>query len=152
MLLNWYSSMKKMRKILMIFDIENWFWKSNQTLFDTFRLHQSPSGLMFIWCLGKNLSNFVPPAWKLDNPYYHDPRYQVGAFWTILYAFQVPNPFSLWTLFPFWVRTYVFRKVFEEKLWFSIKTINNPYFCLWCSLFELQKWLGCLLEIQSLFM
>ena len=21
--------------------------------------------------MGKNLSNFVPPAWKLDNPYYH---------------------------------------------------------------------------------
>ena len=29
-LLNWYSSMKKkIRKILMIFDIENWLWKSN---------------------------------------------------------------------------------------------------------------------------
>ena len=23
------------------------------------------------WFLGKNLSNFVPPAWKLNNPYYH---------------------------------------------------------------------------------
>ena len=22
--------------------------------------------------LAKNLSNFVPPAWKLDNPYYHN--------------------------------------------------------------------------------
>ena len=29
-LLNWYSSMKKkLRKIRMIFDIENWLWKSN---------------------------------------------------------------------------------------------------------------------------
>ena len=29
-LLNWYSSMKKkFRKIPMIFDIENWLWKSN---------------------------------------------------------------------------------------------------------------------------
>ena len=28
-LLNWYSSMKKKRKIWMIFDIENWLWKSN---------------------------------------------------------------------------------------------------------------------------
>ena len=23
------------------------------------------------WFLGENLSNFVPPAWKLDNPSYH---------------------------------------------------------------------------------
>ena len=23
------------------------------------------------WFLGKNLSNFVSPAWKLDSPYYH---------------------------------------------------------------------------------
>ena len=35
----------------MIFDIENWLWKSN---------------------FGKNLSNFVPLAWKLNNPYYHN--------------------------------------------------------------------------------
>ena len=28
-LLNWYFSMKKMIKIPMIFDIENWLWKSN---------------------------------------------------------------------------------------------------------------------------
>ena len=28
-LLNWYSSMKKLRKILMIFDIKNWLWTSN---------------------------------------------------------------------------------------------------------------------------
>ena len=28
-LLNWYSSMKKKRNIRMIFDIENWLWKSN---------------------------------------------------------------------------------------------------------------------------
>ena len=27
--------------------------------------------LWVCWFLGKNLSNFVPPAWKLNNPYYH---------------------------------------------------------------------------------
>ena len=27
--------------------------------------------LWVCWFLGKNLSNFVPPAWKLDNPYCH---------------------------------------------------------------------------------
>ena len=28
--------------------------------------------LWVCWFLGKNLSNFVPPAWKLNNPYYHN--------------------------------------------------------------------------------
>ena len=27
--------------------------------------------LWLCWFLGKNLCNFVPPAWKLDNPYCH---------------------------------------------------------------------------------
>ena len=27
--------------------------------------------LWVCWFLGKNLSNSVPPAWKLNNPYYH---------------------------------------------------------------------------------
>jgi hypothetical protein len=31
--LNWFSSIKKMRKIPMIFDIENWLWKSNFSTF-----------------------------------------------------------------------------------------------------------------------
>ena len=71
MLLNWYSSMKKMSKIWIIFDIENWLWKSN---FDTSPLHQFSKFNSFhwvCWFLGKNLSNFVSPAWKIDNPYYH---------------------------------------------------------------------------------
>ena len=29
-------------------------------------------GMWVCWFLGKNLSNFVPPTWKLDNPYYHN--------------------------------------------------------------------------------
>ena len=29
--------------------------------------------LWVCWFLGKNLSNFVPPAWKLHHPYYHTP-------------------------------------------------------------------------------
>ena len=32
------------------------------------KIHDFPFG----WILGKNLSNFVSPTWKLDNPYYHD--------------------------------------------------------------------------------
>ena len=68
-LLNWYSLMKKkLRKILMIFDIENW-------LFDSSPLIQNSKFNNFLWvCLSlfKNLSNFVPSAWKLHKPYCHN--------------------------------------------------------------------------------
>ena len=61
---------KKMRKILMIFDIENWLWKSNFGSFDTSPLHQFSKFNIFLWVcwyLVKNLSNFVsPPNPKLD--------------------------------------------------------------------------------------
>ena len=43
-------------------------------IFDTSLLHQFSKFNNFLWVcwfLGKNLSNFVPPAWKLNNPYYH---------------------------------------------------------------------------------
>ena len=62
---------KKMRKIQIIFDIENWLWKSNfgQNFgtFDTSPLTQFSKFNNFLWeCwfLGKNISNFVPPAWN----------------------------------------------------------------------------------------
>ena len=32
------------------------------------------------WVLGKNISNFVPPTWKLDNPYNHNVEAK-GARW-----------------------------------------------------------------------
>ena len=39
-LLNWYSSMKtKLRKIRMIFDIENWLWKPNFGTFYQFAIN-----------------------------------------------------------------------------------------------------------------
>ena len=60
-LLNWYSSMKKkLRKI--IFDIDS----SPLTQFSKFN-----NFLWKSWFLCKNISNFVPPAWKLHNPYCH---------------------------------------------------------------------------------
>ena len=75
-LLNWYSSMKKkMRKIRMIFYIENWLWKSNFGTFWQLALIQNSKFNNFLWVcwfLGKNHSNFVPPAWKLHNPYCHN--------------------------------------------------------------------------------
>ena len=44
-------------------------------LFDTSPLHQFSkfdNFLLVCWFLGRNLSNFVPSAWKLDDPYYHN--------------------------------------------------------------------------------
>ena len=84
-LLNWYSSMKKkLRTVPMIFDIENWLWKSN---FGTF--WQLANNFLWVcWFLGKNLSNFVSPVWKLHNPYCHRSgdaidaiRFQYGPTW-----------------------------------------------------------------------
>ena len=72
MLLNWYSSIRKLRKVSMIFDIENWLWKSN---FGTFSpLYQFSKFKYFLWVCwfsGKNAFNFVSPLWKLDNMYCH---------------------------------------------------------------------------------
>ena len=81
-LLNWYSSMKKkLRKIWMIF----WYRKltlkvkrlGDFSLFDTSPLVQFSKFKNFLWVcwfLGKNLSNFLPPVWKLHNPYCHNLR------------------------------------------------------------------------------
>ena len=76
---------KKLRKIPMIFDIENW-------LFDTSPLHQFSKFNNFIWVcwfLGKNLSNFVPPVWKLDNPYYHNFTTSIWRDFFLLQPFPV---------------------------------------------------------------
>ena len=59
---------KQLKKIPMIFYIENWLWKSNYGTF--WHLPITPilkiQILFWVCCfLGKNLSNFVPPAWKI---------------------------------------------------------------------------------------
>ena len=61
-----------MRKIPMIFDWQNWLWKSKCGTF--WRLVTAPILKIWYffcvrWFLGKNLLNFVPLPWKLDNPY-----------------------------------------------------------------------------------
>ena len=45
------------------------------SIFNTSPLHQFSKFNNFLWVcwfLSKNLSNFVTPTWKLDNPYYHN--------------------------------------------------------------------------------
>ena len=69
-LFNW----KKMRKIPMIFDIEINFESQILAFFDTSPLHlfsKFNNILWVCWFLGKNISNFVHPAWKLVNLYCH---------------------------------------------------------------------------------
>ena len=53
------------------------FWHRKLTLkfFDSSSLIQNSKFNHFLWVcwfLGKNLSNFVPPVWKLHNPYCHN--------------------------------------------------------------------------------
>ena len=51
-------------------------------IFDTSLLHQFSKFNNFLWVcwfLGMNLSNFLPPAWKIDNPYYHSTY--LGFIW-----------------------------------------------------------------------
>ena len=38
------------------------------------------------WFLGKNISNFVPPTWRLDNPYYHSLQWGVDQRGLLLFA------------------------------------------------------------------
>ena len=65
---------KRLRKIRMIFDIENWLWKSNFGLCHLPLIQNSKFNhfLLVCWFLGKSLSNFVSPVWKLHNPYCHN--------------------------------------------------------------------------------
>ena len=73
---------KKLRKIPMIFDVENWLWKSN---FGTFwhvpttpilKIQWFYLTIAYSWFVGKNLSNFLSPDLKLHNPYCHKKRAQ----------------------------------------------------------------------------
>ena len=80
---------KKCASQLIFFNEKNYkdsdhFWHRKLTLkvgrlgdfalFDTSPLVQFSKFKNFLWVcwfLGKNLSNFVPPVWKLHNPYCH---------------------------------------------------------------------------------
>ena len=65
------------------FDIKIDFESQNLALFDTSPLTQFSKFNNFLWVcwfLGKNLSNFVYPAWKLDNPYCHNVHFCRGPW------------------------------------------------------------------------
>ena len=57
-------------------------------IFDTSPLIQFSKFNNFLWVcwfLGKNLSNFVPPVWKLHNPYCHISR---GSKFKVIFFVQ----------------------------------------------------------------
>ena len=57
-------------------------------IFDSSPLHQFSKFNNFLWVcwlLGKILSNFVAPAWKLNNPYYHSANKDEGVFFILYY-------------------------------------------------------------------
>ena len=47
------------------------------------------------WFLGKNLSNFVPPVWKLHNPYCHTPHTAVST--TTVFGLCTLWQYGLWS-------------------------------------------------------
>ena len=56
----------------MVLDPISWGSRSKLTFFQHVAAIKFNNFLWVCWFLGKNLSNFVPPAWKLDNPYNHN--------------------------------------------------------------------------------
>ena len=49
------------------------FWQLATT--PILKIQEFPLGMLI---LRQKFSNFVPPAWKLDNPYYHNDKKEQG--------------------------------------------------------------------------
>ena len=85
--------MKKIWKILLIFDIENWLWKSDFGTFwqiDTMSIQQIQSfPLGHHWFLAKNISNFVSLSWKHDTwkPTISSWKFLLNSVFLFLYTY-----------------------------------------------------------------
>ena len=95
-LLNWYSSIIEK-------DLDD-FWHRKFWRFLT-RPHYNNSqnsivslGYVECWFLGKNLSMFVSPAWRLDNPYYHR-RHWSFLKWFVQQAYYILHIYFLICIF-----------------------------------------------------
>ena len=76
------------------------FW-SNFGTFDTSQLIQFSKFKNFLWVcwfLGKNLSNFIPPVWKLHKPYCHCGESNYGNE-SRLYKLKIVKIFNPWRAF-----------------------------------------------------
>ena len=83
--INWYSIEYQFRSTFFCYwhflitsiEFKSLYFLKWCPIFDTSPLHQFSKFNNFLWVcsfLGKNLSNFVHPAWKIDNPYYYSPH------------------------------------------------------------------------------
>ena len=67
-------------------------WYTNHFCIDFWKLLRPPliqfskfnNHIWVCWFLGKNLSNLVPPVWKLHNPYCHTHQPKESLDWKVL--------------------------------------------------------------------
>ena len=107
-------------------------------LFDTSPLTQFSKFNKFLrvyWFLGKNLSNFVPPFWKLYNPYCHikqSPEFMIPTFqedfWITLLNQKSQNAGTSCTFFVILLKNLTFEGgVFSYFHWQRNIKLNDPY-------------------------
>ena len=92
-------------------------------IFDTSPLTQFSKFNNFLWVcwfLGKNLSNFVPPIWKLHYPYCHSARHFfcscISVFTRVFHVKQFPfNIFWYTAITQLSINIYIARLVFAKK-------------------------------------
>ena len=91
------------------------YWGSPLVQFSKFK-----NFLWVCWFLCKKLSNFVPPAWKLHNPYCHTAHQILNGMLYRVNQFRVIWPRELWPK-----RTRLEGDTFlsvNERNWLSINT------------------------------
>ena len=95
-------------------------------LFDSLPLIQNSKFNNFFWVswfLGKNLSNFVSPVWKLHNPYCHNWRIRSTVVCETIYFFHL---LYLWWLISIvsWVMKFSLETFKTSKLKFIISILG----------------------------
>ena len=114
-------------------------------IFETYPLHQFSKFNNFLWIcwfLGKNISNFILPVWKLDNPCYHN-------FTTSIWRdfFVTAFPFTSLEIKNF---TYFFScYVSSKKLRISHMQFDEIFFHLQPILDACLKWYRWVVSNQS---
>ena len=130
-LLNWYSLMKKNEKDSNIF--LRWKLTSKVKLRHFLTpppLHQFSKFNNFnwvCWFLGKNLSNFVPPAWKLNNPCYHNigtnkqsVTYNSNGYWIL--KGSALDALVIWCV---WFKTDLVYFLLRKQIYWVAKVVHG---------------------------
>jgi len=103
-LLNWYSSMKKkLRKIRIIFDIENWLWKSRGWVILHFLTahHQSNSqnSKISFWYVDSQAKTFPILYPSRENSTTGNAIVVLELVWSSPFLFIIPKTGKPWNLF-----------------------------------------------------